>query len=134
MIKFFKLIAFAIYFILNLTGFAEAQTVVTTNPSPITASDNQSSSIAVTNTFQQIFAASTGTKGRTSCTIQNTGTNPMYVYYGSSMTSVLAEATIAKSVKLIAGQATNCNTPLGVIKTPVWITGTATETYYAAQQ
>ena len=126
-----------IFLVLGMLLFstvAYAQSTVITRPYAATAVDNQSSTIAVTNTFQQVFAASTQTQGRTACTIQNTGTNSMYVYFGASMTSVLAEATIAKSVKLAAGQAASCNADDIVIKTPVWITGTATETYYAAQQ
>jgi len=126
-----------IFLVLGMLLFstvAYAQTSVITIPKPTTAIDNQSSTIAVTNTFQQVFPASTATVGRVACVIQNTGTNPMYVFFGANMSSVLAEATIAKSVKLIAGQAVSCNTDDIVIKTAVWITGTATETYYAAQQ
>lgn len=132
--NFFKLIAFAFVFLANFNGFAEAQTSIITNPAPVTANDNQSSAIAVTNVFQPVFAASTNTKGRVACTIQNTGSNYMYVYFGINMTSVLAEASVAKSVKLSSGQAVTCNSDDIVIKTPVWITGTATDTYYAAQQ
>lgn len=114
---------------LLLSTAAYSQSQVVTIPKPLTAVDNQSSTIAVTNTFQQIFAASTATSGRSTCTIQNTGTNPMYVFFGTT-----AAATIAKSVKLIAGQACSCDATGTVIKTAVQITGTATETYYASQQ
>jgi hypothetical protein len=113
---------------------AYGQAKVFTLPSPITSQLNNSATIAVTNTFQPVFVASTSITGRTACTIQNTGTNPMYVYFGLSQTSILSEATIANSIKLSAGQAATCNSGNIVIKTPVWITGTATETYYAAQQ
>jgi hypothetical protein len=113
---------------------AQEPGTVITKPYPINNLDNQSSTIAVTNTFQLVFAAQANVSGRTACTIQNTGTNPMYVYFGATQSSVLAEATIAKSIKLIAGQAAQCNTDDIVIKNAVWITGTATETYYAAQQ
>lgn len=109
---------------------AFAQEKVFTLPSPLTAVDNESSSIAVTNTFQQVFPASTATNGRTGCTIQNTGTtNPMYVFFGTT-----AAATIAKSVKIIVGQPVTCDNNNTVLKTAVQITGTATETYYASQQ
>lgn len=110
-------------------GSAFAQEKVFTLPSPLTAVDNESSSIAVTNTFQQVFPASTATNGRTGCTIQNTGTNPMYVFFGTT-----AAATIAKSVKIIVGQPVTCDNNNTVLKTAVQITGTATETYYASQQ
>lgn len=132
-----KKIAPVLIFILGLlvlTQLAQAQTPMITVPKPVTAVDNQSSTIAVTNTFQQVFAASTATVGRVACVIQNTGTNPMYVFFGATQSSVLADATIARSVKLIAGQACSCDTNDVVIKNAVWITGTATETYYAAQQ
>lgn len=108
---------------------AHAQTPMITKPYALTTTDNQSSTIAVTNTFQQIFAASTANTGRSGCTIQNTGTNAMYVFFGAT-----ADATIGKSVKLVAGQATTCDNNDTVLKTAVQITGTATETYYASQQ
>lgn len=108
---------------------ALAQEKVFTLPSPLVNVDNESSTIAVTNTFQQIFPASTATTGRVGCTIQNTGTNSMYVFFGTT-----AAATIAKSIKLVAGQSAFCDSNNTVIKTAVQITGTATETYYASQQ
>lgn len=113
-------------------ALAQAPTII--KPYNINNVDNQSSTIAVTNTFQPVFTAQTAVTGRTACTIQNTGTNPMYVYFGATQSSVLAEATIARSVKIIAGQAVTCNADTIIIKNAVWITGTATETYYAAQQ
>lgn len=130
-----KILLALIICLLPTLAFAAEQTQIT-KPYPTPGicntttcnGDNQSSTVAVTNTFQQIFAASTNTTGRVSCTIQNTGTNSMYVYFGAT-----ADATIAKSVKLIAGQATSCDTNDIVIKTAVQITGTATETYYASQ-
>lgn len=120
--------------LLLIPHLASAQTPMITIPKPVVALDNQSSSIAVTNTFQPVFAASTASVGRVACVVQNTGTNPMYVYFGLNQSSILAEATIAKSVKLVAGQSCQCDTNDIVIKNAVWITGTATETYYAAQQ
>lgn len=120
--------------LLFLISPAQAQEKVFTIPTPLTALDNESGNIAVTNNFQSVFPASTSITGRTACTIQNTGTNPMYVYFGKTQTSVLAEATITNSVKIIAGQPVTCDSNNTVIKTPVWITGNATETYYASQQ
>lgn len=115
--------------LLLISSIAQAQTSVITIPKPVTAVDNESSSVVTTNTFQQIFPASTANVGRVACVVQNTGTNPMYVYFGAT-----ADATIAKSVKLVAGQACTCDVNNIVIKTAVQITGTTTETYYAAQQ
>lgn len=104
---------------------AFAQGLIQTKPYGVTTADNQSSTISVTNTFQQVFAASVG---RTSCSIQNNGSNAMYVFFGD--TSV---ATIAKSVKLSAGQSVNCDSNDVVIRTAVQITGTSTDVYYATQ-
>lgn len=114
---------------LFLPTIALAQNPVITQPYPVSSNANASSTIAVTNTFQSIFAADTTKTGRVACTIQNTGTNPMYVFFGA-----IASATIATSVKLTAGQATTCNNNPVVLKTQVSITGTATETFYAAAQ
>lgn len=113
---------------LLMPSLALAQTVVTTKQYGISNPDNQSSTIAVTSTFQQVFAASTLPTGRSTCAIQNNGSNPMYVFFGAT-----ADATIAKSVKLSVGQAVNCDSNGTVIKSAVQITGTATETYYATQ-
>lgn len=108
---------------------AEAQQTVITQPQGVNTL-NRSGTIAVTNTFQSIFAASTNTRGRTACVVQNTGTNSMYVFFGP-----IASATIAKSVKLAAGQSASCATGAGgVLKDQVSITGTATEAFYAAEQ
>lgn len=85
--------------------------------------DNQSSTIAVTNTFQLVWAANSN---RIDCLIQNNGTNSMWVFPGG-----IAAATKGKSVVLTAGQAFYC-TFNGVDYTgPVSITGTSTDAYYA---
>lgn len=109
--------------------FAFAQTPMVTKPYGVSNVDNKSGTIAVTNTFQQIFPASTVSTGRVSCAIQNTGTNAMYIFFGEA-----SNATVAKSVKLLAGQSCNYDSNGTVIRTAVQITGTATETYYASQQ
>ena len=76
-----------------------------------------------------MWAVSTASRGRVACTVINQGTNPMYVFAGP-----IASATIAKSVKLTAGQAFYCNIGQVVLKDQISITGTATETFYAAAQ
>lgn len=115
-----------------------AQQAVLTQPYTGVVTTNASSTVAVTNTFQSVFVgvgqAATATtpqanQRRNACTIQNTGTNPMYVYFGA-----LADATIAKSIKLTAGNAATCNNNGITVQEQVSITGTATETFYAAQQ
>ena len=90
------------------------------------ASVNVSGTIAVTNTFQSIIARNTNRSG---CTVQNTGTNTMYVFFGP-----LASASTAASVKLAAGQAVSCNNGPVTLIDEVSITGTATEAFFAAHQ
>ena len=90
------------------------------------SSVNVSGTIAVTNTFQSVIARNTSRSG---CTVQNTGTNTMYVFFGP-----LADATAAKSVKLAAGQAVSCNNGPVTLTDEVSITGTATEAFFAAHQ
>lgn len=90
------------------------------------ASVNVSGTIAVTNTFQSIIARNTNRSG---CTVQNTGTNTMYVFFGP-----LADASTAASVKLAAGQAVSCNNGPVTLIDEVSITGTATEAFFAAHQ
>lgn len=93
------------------------------NPRVVT---NVSSTIAVTNTFQALLTANVN---RLDCVIQNTGTNAMYVFFGAT-----ADATIATSAKLVAGQSLYCT--LGNVNYlgAVAITGTSTETFYAVYQ
>lgn len=106
-----------------------AQAPVITQPYGVT-SVNASGTIAVTNTFQSIFAASTGLTGRVSCAVQNKGAaDPMYVYFGA-----IAGATIAKSVKLTTNTMMNCTVFGMILKDQVSITGTATDAFFAAQQ
>ncbi len=86
--------------------------------------DNQSSTIAVTNTFQQVWALNSN---RIDCLIQNnSASNSMWVFPG-----VAASATKGTSVVLAAGQAFYC-TYNGVDYTgAVSITGTSGDAYYA---
>ena len=109
-------------------SFAFAQSPVQTQPKGVTTG-NYSGTIAVTNTFQSVLAASSATTGRLACAIQNNGTNSMYVYFGP-----IANATTAKSVKLAVGQSVNCNSGNVVLKDQVSITGTSGEAFYASQQ
>jgi hypothetical protein len=108
--------------------FALAQSPVITQPYNVT-SYNASGTIAVTNTFQSIWTANTSMRGRAGCTVQNNGTNSMYVYFGP-----IASATTATSVKLAVGQSVNCNVNGITLQDQVSITGTSGEAYYAAQQ
>lgn len=108
---------------------AEAQQTVITQPQGVTTL-NKSGTIAVTNTFQQVLAASTNTRGRTGCLVQNNGSNAMYVFAGA-----ISSATTAKSVKLASGQGFNCSTGNGgVLKDQISITGTSGDAFYAGEQ
>lgn len=109
-------------------SLAFAQSPVITQPYNVT-SQNYSSTIAVTNTFQSIWPANTTSRGRAGCTVQNNGTNSMYVYFGA-----IANATTTNSVKLAAGQSVQCNVNGITLQDQVSITGTSGDAFYAAQQ
>lgn len=122
-----------LYLILTLLLFsfpAFGQQQVITQPYG-SRSSNNSGTIAVTNTFQSVFTASTGNNtGRTGCALQNnSASNSMYVFFGA-----IADATIGKSVKLSPGQSVNCNAGNIVLKDEVSITGTSGDAFFAAQQ
>lgn len=120
----------AVWLIFAALVAANAQSPTVTSPYGTTTTNNSSTiTTGVGGAFQQVWAASTSTRGRVGCTIQNTGTNPMYVYFGP-----IASATIAKAVKITAGQPVSCNVGGVVLKDQVSISGTTTETFYAAQQ
>lgn len=102
-------------------------------------SSNVSTTIAVTDTFQQVFAALTTQRGRTGCTIINYGAATMWVFEDSTAAglvaaNVSATATKAKSVQLATNQAYSCGTNGIVISSAIFITGTATQAFYGAQQ
>lgn len=101
-----------------------AQQQVLTLPAP-RSTYNNSSTIAVTNTFQEIWPIRAG---RTDCSIQNNSASAaMYVFIGP-----IASATLAKSVKLAAGQAMICSIGGTVPTDAVNITGTSGDAFYAA--
>lgn len=108
---------------------ANAQNPVITQPYPVNT-DNASSTIANTNTFQSVWIQDTNTTGRTACTIQNNSTsNKMYVFFGP-----IANATISNSVTLSPGDRCYCHTGEVILKDQVSITGTSGDIYYAARQ
>lgn len=106
----------------------QAQAPVYTEPYRVTTT-NASGAIVGTNSFKQIWPQSTNNRGRAGCTIQNVGTNPMYVYFGT-----LASATTPTSVRLLANQFVSCNQSGITLQDEVSIAGTSGEFYYAAQQ
>lgn len=125
-LKFWSL--FALFILASAVARAQAPTV--TSPYGTNSTNNSSTiTTGVGGAFQQVWAASTADRGRVGCTIQNTGTNAMYVYFGA-----IANATTAKAVKITTGQSVSCNVGGIVLKDQVSISGTTTETFYAAQQ
>lgn len=85
-----------------------------------------SSTVAVTNTFQTIEAANISRCGGT---IQNNGSNTMYVYPGP-----VASATKAASIVLSPGQSVSLIAPGVVMGDEINITGTAGDAFYAGFQ
>lgn len=123
------LLAFAsLFFFTGALTAAFAQTPVVTQPYNVN-SYNSSGTITVTNTFQSIWIKNTASRGRAGCTVQNNGTNAMYVYFGD-----IASATKGASVVLTTGQAVSCNNGGVVLQDQVSVTGTSGDAFFAAQQ
>ena len=80
--------------------------------------------ISSTNTFQQIWAFSSG---RQYCGIQNTGTHVMYIFFGAT-----GDATTSNSFQLYPGNMFYCGSG-PVDRLAVQITGTSGDTYVAYQ-
>lgn len=100
--------------------FAQAQNVVTVPASRI--STDASGTIAVTDAFQQLWAAQSA---RVNCAVQNNGGNSMWVYAGSGT------ATKGKSIVLPPGALYNCAASGVVTNSAIWVTGTASDAFYA---
>ncbi len=114
--------------ILGASSFAHGQSPVITQPYGAT-NHNDSSSIAVTSTFQSIWPASTATTGRTDCIIQNkASSNAMYIYFGP-----IANATTQSSLTLSSGSIFRCGNSGVISKDQISITGTAADRYFAIQ-
>lgn len=124
---------------LLLAPVARAQQTVVTSPVPgTTDGGNASSTITATSVFQIVFSAgllAPPGPARKGCTIQNNGTNIMWVTEGLSA----ATATKAKALQLAPATAT---VPGGVYQCSVGglslvgeidITGTIGDAFYAAQ-
>lgn len=72
-------------------------------------------------TFQSVLASSALRKG---CTLQDTGTHPMWVYFGAN-----GSATTANSLIIQPGQTISCNSGSIVLTDNVSITGTTADTW-----
>jgi hypothetical protein len=111
--------------LLVLTVFLLSMSCVWAQSVPKT-STNLSSTIAVTNTFQQVQGQANGRQG---CTIQNlTSADSQWVYFGAC-----ASASKGASVLLAPGQSVSCNLPGGnlVLSDPICITGTSGDAFFA---
>lgn len=83
-----------------------------------------SSTIAVTNTFQSAIAAPAAGSIRAGCFIQNQGFNNMFIFIGSG------SATKAKSIIIVPNAGFTCsNGAYGVEQQVLQITGTSTDAY-----
>lgn len=112
-----------------LASQASGQSPVLTQPYGVT-SHNDSGAVALSLTFQSIWAASTNTRGRAGCTIQNrSASNTQYIFFGP-----IASALTTKSISLAPSQSVNCTVGGIVLQDQVSITGTAPDAYFAAQQ
>lgn len=130
-------IALAIFLcLLAPLALAQVGTQVTTYPAPQSSVD-ASGTIAVTNTYQQVFTSKIGASGsaaRHNCAIQNNGSHVMLVFFGP-----IANATAAKSYVLNPGSTNTggdliyCSGPSGVtLQDQVSITGTSGDAFTAS--
>lgn len=119
---------FALFVAFAFMGIAAAQSPVITQPYGVTT-QNSSSSITATNTFQTIWTKATTTRGRAGCFIQNLGTNTMWVFFGAA-----ASGLTPSSIKITAGQTTTCNLGGIVMQDTVSIAGTTGDQFLAIQQ
>lgn len=107
------------------------QAPVATSPVVATsAGGNSSSTISVTNTFQQIWPANVAPQYRRGCTVQNNGANNMWVTEGIPF----ASATKAKATVINPGGVYNCQFGGMVLVGEIAITGTSGDAFYAAQE
>lgn len=115
------------------TGPAAAQQI----PLPVT-SQNLSSSITSTNTFQVVFANQPSLTRRNGCAIQNNGSNTMYVYVhqGASGTATKNSSyQLAPPGTGTQGGVFICATGAGgIIQDQIDITGTSGDTFAATIQ
>ena len=120
-----------------------AQQAVVTQPGAALSVD-ASGTIAVTNTFQQIWPNTSNTPGnggtsgqRKGCLIANTSTDRQWVYFGPLASATKASAIPlepASSVSALGGYV-SCATGSGsTLQDQVSITGTANDTFVAKQQ
>ena len=121
--------------LLLTTGALAQSTVPVTTQAQAVLSGNASSTITVTNTFQQVWPQASASASRKGCLIMNTSTDRQWVFFGSSPTKAAAIPLEAATATNGAGGWVSCSTGAGAaLQDQVWITGTAGDTYVAAQQ
>jgi hypothetical protein len=125
--------ALAALFLLAFAEGAVAQQPVLTLPGPATtAGGNASTTIASTNVWQQVFAGTSSAPAsakRHGCTVINQGSNTMWVTEGLATSA----STKPLAVVLAANQAYYCSVGEVVLTGQINVTGTAGDTFYAAQ-
>lgn len=130
-----KRIRYIAFGLMLLAGPALAQQpVFTYGTKSSTDGAPASGTIAVSNTFQKVFSsvnttASESSPLRKGCTIQNNGSNNMWVEEGATA----GTAAKANSVVLTPGSAYSCSAGGTVLQGEVDITGTSADAFYAAQ-
>ena len=123
-----KRLLLALLTALGVSSACYAQSPVETQPYGVNVA-NASGTITATNAFQSIWAASTTTRGRADCTVQNNGAASMYIYIGP-----IANATTPNSLTLASGAIFNCGRNGVVIKDQISITGTISQNFFAIQE
>lgn len=112
-------------FLLLFITPAFAQQTVITKPFGVTTSLPATNTITSTDVFQTVFPAG----NRSSCTIQNKGSNSMWVCFTSR-----SSCTKANSIKLSTEKSVGCIAGSVVLKDEVSVLGTSGDEFYAASQ
>jgi len=94
-----------------------------------TANGNASGTIASTGVFQLLWSATGTPNPRHGCTIENNGSNVMYITEGLA----LGSSSTSAAVKLATGDYYYCTAFGTVLTGQINITGTSGDAFYAAQ-
>ena len=122
-----------------LAGTVQAQGIgqpVQTLPSPVATVDG-SGSIALTGTFQSIWAQASPLGSRNGCLVVNEGTHVMYLFFGQ-LTSASTAASLPLNPATTAGQAGGSGTCAtnagGAIQDQVSVEGTQGDQFAAKRE
>lgn len=122
-----KRLCISLILLIASVSLSLAQSPVITQPYGATVL-NSSSTIASTNTFQSIWAASTSKTGRVDCIIQNNGSASMFIFFGA-----MVNATTPNSLTLTSGSIFKCGNNGTILKDQISITGTSGDNFFAIQ-